>query len=108
LRAEYDRLYHGKTHIDWPSQGIRIGPLGLLAITGEPFTEINQAIVSSLPFAHTLFPEFSHGGFGYTPAQSAYAEGGYEVEASPFSAEASHVIVKENLSVPKELARDQC
>jgi neutral ceramidase len=103
-RADYARLYHGKTHVDWPLQGIRIGPVALLAIAGEPFTEINQEIVSRSPFQHTLFSGYSHGGFGYIPARNAYAEGGYEVEASPFSPEAHDVIVKESLAVLGELA----
>ena len=102
-RAEYARLYHGKTDIEWPLQGIRIGPAALLAIAGEPFTEINQEIVAKSPFAHTLFSGYSHGGFGYIPAQNAYSEGGYEVEASPFSPEAHAIIVKESLGVLEEL-----
>jgi neutral ceramidase len=105
-RAEYARLYHGKTHVDWPLQGIRIGPVALLAIAGEPFTEINQEIVSRSPFAHTLFSGYSHGGFGYIPARNAYPEGGYEVEASPFSAEAHDIIVKESLAMLEELAKN--
>jgi len=105
-RAEYARLYHGKTHVDWPLQGIRIGPVALLAIAGEPFTEINQEIVSRSPFAHTLFSGYSHGGFGYIPARTAYAEGGYEVEASPFSPEAHDVVVKESLAILEELAKN--
>jgi hypothetical protein len=103
-RADYARLYYGKTHTDWPLQGMRIGPVALLAIAGEPFTEINQAIVSKSPFAHTLFSGYSHGGFGYIPSRNAYAEGGYEVEASPFSVEASDVIVNESLAILRELA----
>jgi hypothetical protein len=103
-RADYARLYFGKTDIDWPLQGIRIGPVALLAIAGEPFTEINQAIVAGSPFTHTLFSGYSHGGFGYIPSRAAYAEGGYEVEASPFSADASEIIVNEGLSLLRELA----
>jgi len=104
-RAEYARLYFGKSHIDWPFQGIRIGPVALLAIAGEPFTEINRQIVSKSPFPHTLFSGYSHGGFGYIPASSAYAEGGYEVEASPFSPDAHGIIVQEGLSILEELAQ---
>lgn len=104
-RADYARMYHGKTDVDWPLQGIRIGPVALLAIAGEPFTEINQEIVSRSPFAHTLFSGYSHGGFGYIPARNTYAEGGYEVEASPFSPGAHDVIVKESLAALEELAK---
>ena len=104
-RADYARRYFGKTHSDWPLQGIRIGPVALLAIAGEPFTEINRAIVAGSPFAHTLFSGYSHGGFGYIPSRDACAEGGYEVEASPFPAEASEVIVRESLAVLNDLAK---
>jgi len=103
-RADYSRLYYGKSHFDWPLQGIRIGPVAMLAIAGEPFTEINQAIVAASPFAHTLFSGYSHGGFGYIPSRKAAEEGGYEVEASPFSAAASDLIVSESLKVLEELA----
>jgi hypothetical protein len=105
-RADYARLYHGKSYIDWPMQGIRIGPIALLAIAGEPFTDINRQIVSKSPFPHTLFSGYSHGGFGYIPEREACAEVGYEVEASPFSAEASDVIVNQGLLILQELARD--
>ena len=106
-RAEYSRLYYGKTHTDWPLQGIRIGPVALLAIAGEPFTQINRDIVAKSPFAHTLFSGYSHGGFGYIPARDAYAEGGYEVEASPFSPEAHGIIVQEGLAILEDLAKPQ-
>jgi len=103
-RAGYAQQYYGKNQIEWPMQGIRIGPVALLSVAGEPFTEINQQIVSNSPFAHTLFSGYSNGGFGYIPVRSAFEEGGYEVEASPFSPEAAEIIVKEGVQLLKELA----
>lgn len=103
-RAERARLYHGKKHLEWPLQGIRIGPIAFVAIPGEPFTEINQLIVSGSPFAYTLFSGYSNGTFGYIPDRSAYEDGGYEAEASPFSADAADTLVKEALQMLKELA----
>ncbi len=104
MRAEIARLYQGKTHIDWQLQGIRIGSIALLSVPGEPFTEINQQIVSGSPFVDTLFSGYSNGGFGYLPVRSAYEEGGYEVEVSPFSPEAADIVVKEGLQMLRELA----
>jgi hypothetical protein len=74
---------------------------------GEPFTDINREMVAKSPFVHTLFSGYSHGNFGYIPSRNAYAEGGYEVEASPFSADAPAVIAEECISVLKELAADK-
>jgi hypothetical protein len=103
MRAEIARNYHGQTHLDWTLQGIRIGSVVLLSIPGEPFTEINQQIVRQSPFEHTLFSGYSNGGFGYLPVRSAFEEGGYEVEISPFSPDAAEVVVAESLSMLKEL-----
>ena len=72
----------------------------------EPFTEINQQIVDGSPFAHTLFSVYSNGGFGYMPVRTAYNQGRYEVETSPFSPDAADAVVKESLQVLKELAID--
>lgn len=107
MRAEMARLYYGKTHIDWQLQGIRIGPVALLSIPGEPFTEINQKIVADSPFPHTLFSGYSNGGFGYLPIKSMFEEGGYEVETTPFSSEAADVVIEGGLQMLKELAKDE-
>lgn len=104
MRAENARLYQGKTHIDWQLQGIRLDSVALLSIPGEPFTETNQRIVDLSPFASTLFSGYSNGGFGYLPVASAYKEGGYEVEVSPFAPEASEIVVKEGLQMLRDLA----
>jgi len=104
MRAENARLYQGKTNMDWQLQGIRIGWVALLSIPGEPFTEINQQIVSESPFPDTLFSGYSNGGFGYLPVRSAFGEGGYEVQISPFSADAADIVVKEGRKMLRELA----
>ena len=103
MRADRARLYHGKTHINWQLQGIRLGPIALISIPGEPFTEMGQEIARRSPFEHTLFSGYSNGGFGYIPVDSAYSEGGYEVETSPFAAGAAELIVEESLRILDEL-----
>lgn len=105
MRLDSARLYGGRTHVSWPLQGIRIGPVALLAIPGEPFTETNQEIVSASPFPHTFFSGYSNGGFGYIPVRSACEEGGYEVDVSPFLAEASEIVTRECLALLRDLAK---
>jgi hypothetical protein len=105
MQAEFARWYHGKTHVDWLLQGIRIGPVAFLSIPGEPFLEISQQIVAGSPFAHTLFSGYSNGGFGYLPTREAYEEGGYEVGVALFSPDAADVVVREGLSMLKDLNR---
>jgi hypothetical protein len=107
IRAEIAQRYYGKTHSDWQLQGIRIGSIALLSVPGEPFTEINQQIVTASPFPHTLFSGYSNGGFGYLPHRSAFDEGGYEVGTSPFSADAAEVLVEESIQMLNELLADR-
>lgn len=106
IRADRARLHHGKTHVDWQLQCIRIGDTALLSIPGEPFNEIGQQIVANSPFAHTFFSGYSNGGFGYLPVRTAFEEGGYEVEASPFSPDSAEIVVQEGSRMLEVLARD--
>ena len=102
-RAENAKNYHGLKTIAWELMAIRIGPVALVSVPGEPFTEIGQAVAAQSPFPHTLFSGYSNGGFGYIPVREAYEEGGYEIEATPFSPEAADVLVREAVSMLKEL-----
>jgi hypothetical protein len=90
--------------IPWEMQCIRIGSIALLSVAGEPFIETANRIVAESPFEHTLFSGYSNGGFGYIPTREAYSEGGYEVEASPFSPDAADVVVEEGIRLLHTLA----
>jgi neutral ceramidase len=103
-RAQNARRYHGKSTIPLPMQCIRIGDTALLSIPGEPFIEISQRIVAASPFRHTFFSGYSNGGFGYIPTSDAYSEGGYEIEATPFAAEAAEALIAAAVSLLKDVA----
>jgi hypothetical protein len=103
MRADRARMFHGKSHIDWPLMVIRIGEVALVSMQGEPFIEIAQEIAAASPFPHTLVSGYSNGGFGYMPVASAFAEGGYEVEVSPFAPEAAEIMVGEAVKLLHEL-----
>jgi hypothetical protein len=103
-RAENAKNYYGKQTIPWELMGIRIGDIALVSVPGEPFTETAQAVAAQSPFPHTLFSGYSNGGFGYIPIREAHAEGGYEIEATPFSADAADVLLAESVRILKELA----
>jgi hypothetical protein len=100
------RKYYGQTHVEWPLLGIRIGPIVLLSMPGEPFTEINQEIVDKSPFPYTLFSGYSNGGFGYLPISTATEDGGYEVATSPFASDAGDIVIERSIQLLRELAED--
>jgi hypothetical protein len=102
--ADMVRQYGGKKEIGWEVQCIRVGPVAFVSTRGEPFTETSQRIVAGSQFEHTLFSGYSNGGFGYIPTRQAFAEGGYEIDASPFAAGAADILASESLRMLEEVA----
>jgi hypothetical protein len=106
-RAEYSANYFGKETIPWELMVIAIGStIALVSVPGEPFIETAQAISSQSPFAHTLISGYSNGGFGYMPTREAFAEGGYETEATPFSEAAAETLTGEAVRLLSEMFED--
>jgi hypothetical protein len=105
-RADYAQRYYGMKTIAWELMAIRIGEVALVSVPGEPFIETAQAVLAQSPFPHTLFSGYSNGGFGYIPTREAHAEGGYETEATPFSADAAEVLAAESIQILQELAAE--
>lgn len=107
-RAEYSRTYFGQKFIPWEAMVIAIGSeIALVSVPGEPFTESAQAIAAQSPFAHTLVSGYSNGGFGYIPTRAAFAEGGYETEATPFSEGAAEAMTDQIVKLLKEVAEQE-
>jgi hypothetical protein len=50
-----------------------------VALPGEIFAELGQAIKRNSPFKHTIVVELANGSIGYVPDRKAYAQGAYEV-----------------------------
>ncbi|MCC6389205.1 MAG: neutral/alkaline non-lysosomal ceramidase N-terminal domain-containing protein [Bryobacterales bacterium] len=104
-RAEYARNYYGRETIPWELMSIVIGSsIALVSVPGEPFTETAMDIASRSPYRHTFVSGYSNGGFGYIPTAQAFAEGGYETEATPFSAMAADVLAGEAVRLLQEMA----
>ncbi|HPD16958.1 MAG TPA: neutral/alkaline non-lysosomal ceramidase N-terminal domain-containing protein [Planctomycetota bacterium] len=64
-------------------QGIAIGPIALLGVAAKPFAEYEKILLELSPFPHTFPLACVNGSIGYVPTATAFAEGGYEVEAAP-------------------------
>jgi hypothetical protein len=106
MRAEISRQLRGHSHRTFELQLFAIGSdIALLAMPGEPFVEIGLAVKQRSPFSHTLFSGYSNVGWAYIPVPDAYPLGGYEVEITPFSPEASGQIVEESVGLLREVAR---
>jgi hypothetical protein len=59
--------------------GLRIGPLAVVFLPGEPFMETALAIERASPVGRTLVVGYAEDYIGYLPPRRAFREGGYEV-----------------------------
>ena len=64
--------------------GVKLGPVALVGIPGEPFTDVGVAIKDTPGWELILPCALTNGYLGYFPMQSAFDEGGYEARTSRF------------------------
>jgi hypothetical protein len=81
-------------------QILRIGEVAIVAMPGEPFGEIGQAVKKASPFKFTLFCGYSDGiGGDYVPVDDEYRHGGYEVERTPYGLGAGQKLIAETIAL---------
>ena len=69
----------GKTHVSTEIQVIVCGPLALVALPGEPLTDLGMHIRERSPYPQTLVLGYSNGmGVHYVGMPGEKARGGYE------------------------------
>lgn len=85
--------YGGRSSMDVTIELLRLGDVAIVGCNGEPFCEIGLAIKAASPFRVTFFGGYTGEALGYIPWPSAYEEGGYEVETSPYSPDAAPRLV---------------
>ena len=61
-----------------PLQVLRIGPVCIGTLPGEPFAEIGLEFRKRSPVKPAFLVELAHGSFGYIPTAKHYEWGGYE------------------------------
>jgi hypothetical protein len=85
-------------------QGLRIGPLHILAFPGEVFSQTATAVKSAHPDTLVMVCSYASGGrAGYVPVREAYDTGGYEVRVSPYSQDAEDILRSEFLALLGDL-----
>ena len=73
--------------------GVQIGPVALVGIPGEPFTDVGVGIKEAEGWAAVMPCCLTNGNEGYFPMQSAFDEGGYEARASRFKGGVAEAII---------------
>ena len=73
----------------------RIGEVALVGLGGVVCNEIGAAIKAASPYPCTIVITHCNGAAGYLVPEHYYPEGGYEPEASPFTAAAAAQVIAE-------------
>ncbi|MGH7972786.1 MAG: neutral/alkaline non-lysosomal ceramidase N-terminal domain-containing protein [Limisphaerales bacterium] len=81
----------------------RLGEIAFVGWGGEVFNEVGRKVKSLSPFAYTVVMTHCNGAAGYVPIRSSYAEGGYEVQSSPFGPGADEMLADETLKMLRAL-----
>lgn len=68
-----------------PVTVLKIGTLAFVGFGGEPFTHYATAVREACPDLTIIASCLANGSEGYLPTRTAFEEGGYEADSSPFS-----------------------
>lgn len=88
-------LEHGPEHFPLRLSAVKIGPVALLGIPGEPFNGIGLGIKEAEGWDLVMPCCLTNGCRGYFPMKDAYDEGGYEARASRFKAGTAEQIIED-------------
>ena len=81
-------------YLDLHMPGLRLGPVALVGIPGEPFTEVGVKLKETDGFALILPCALTNGYEGYFPVKAAYDEGGYEARSSRYKSGVAETIIE--------------
>ena len=84
MRAERGDALDGLDAYPLLVHGIRLGPVALVGVPVELFSELGTAIRDASPFATTLVSAYWNGYRNYLPTDAERERGGYEIDISPF------------------------
>ena len=93
------RMENGPKDFYLDLTGVQIGPVALVGIPGEPFTDIGVGIKEADGWAMIMPCSLTNGDEGYFPMQSAYDEGGYEARTSPYKAGVAEKLIADAKSL---------
>jgi hypothetical protein len=89
LRNYIRTMQDGSALVRLPVRFLKISDeVVLWSLPVELFCEVAMHVRNRSPFAYTFYFGYANGWLGYLPTREAFSEGGYEVETSPFSAQA--------------------
>jgi hypothetical protein len=87
-------------------RGVALGrDLAFVALPGEIFVELGQAIKKASPFRTTIIVELAGPSIGYVPTRKAFTEGSYEVLSARFAPGGGEMIADAAIRLLADLYR---
>ncbi len=99
------RFENGPEAFDMPLSSIAIGPVAIIGLPGEPFTEIGKALKKTEGFEMVIPNCIGNGYEGYFPMQDSYDEGGYEARSSRYKAGIGELLIEEGTKLLESLRK---
>ncbi len=97
------RLENAPSHFHLEILGLRLGPVAMIGIPGQPFTPVGVAIKDTPGWDMIMPSSMTNGNDGYFPMLDSYREGGYEARTSSYKAGVSEAIIEYSKNILKEL-----
>ncbi len=101
--ARMVKLENGPEFFDMRLSAIAIGPVAIIGIPGEPFSNIGKELKQTEGFDMVIPCGLSNGFEGYFPMRDSYDEGGYEARSSRFKAGVAEYIIEEGKKILKSI-----
>ena len=99
------RLENGPESFPLNITVVKIGPVGFIAIPGEPFTGIGIGLKEAKGYKMVCPTCLTNGSRGYFPMKDSYDEGGYEARSSSYKAGVAETIIEEGVKILEDLAK---
>ena len=97
-------LEHGPESFQIDLTGLRIGPVALIGIPGEPFTDIGVRMKEAEGWAAVMPCCLTNGSdCCYFPTEAAFSEGGYEARSSRYKSCVADILVSGSKELLAEL-----
>lgn len=85
LEEQLVRLSWGAAPIAAEVQALRLGPLAIVGLPGEPLSALGLEIARQSPARMTMVAGYANDYLGYLAPPEAWEQGGYEVSLGPWS-----------------------
>jgi len=99
-------LEHEPEAFELKLTGVQLGPVALIGIPGELFTEIGVKLKDTEGWDMILPCGLTNGSEGYFPMKSAYDEGGYEARSSRYRSGVAEAIIAGGKELLDMLAKE--